>query len=495
MGIIVRQSIKTTLVIFFGALLGALTNYVYALVFTKPQLGFVTFFVYQAAFIQAIALMGTSALMQVYIQKYTDEPLKQKALVSFSSLVTLFACIIFTIGYYWFKDFIISHYQDQDRANLEKYYWLTPFTVVCWAFMTLFDHYLMSQHKVAISAFMREVMVRLLTIVFLILFVLGLIDFNQFVALIVATYLVPAVILLWISLRIRGFGFTLNFNAFNRQTYREIIHFCWYHLLLMASIYIIGYIDILMLAPLNKGGVATLAVYRIALFIISIMIIPYRAIATASFAVLNRTYIEESTDKLRILFDRLGNNILIVAVCMFCLIACNLDNVVAIFPAGYEDIKPIVFILMIGRIIDMATGMNNEFISISKYYKFNFRISILLVIISFVFMRYSIPKYGIYGAAWSSTFALAVFNILKMIFLWVKMGLQPINKKSALIIIAGAISYGLALLIPYCLNPVVDTIIRSSVVAASYLIILLLTGASPDLKDYLASVKANRRLF
>ena len=69
MGVVIRQSVKTTLVIFFGALLGALITYAYAFIFNKPELGFITNFIYQAAIIQVFTLVGTAPLLQIYTRK------------------------------------------------------------------------------------------------------------------------------------------------------------------------------------------------------------------------------------------------------------------------------------------------------------------------------------------------------------------------------------------------------------------------------------------
>jgi O-antigen/teichoic acid export membrane protein len=495
MGIVIRQSVKTTLVIFFGALLGALTTYAYAFIFNKHELGFITNFIYQAAIIQVFTLVGTAPLLQIYTQKYEEGGEERKVLITFSSAVVLLANIIFSIVYILLKDIIVSKYQLQDRPYIEQYYWLTPFLVLSWSYMTLMDQYLLSQHKVAISAFVREIILRLLNIISLFLFFYNIITFDQFVLSLVISYVVPSAILLYLAIRTKGFGFSFKFQTFKSKNYLEFIHFSWYHLLMVASMSLIGYIDIIMLAPLDKTGVASLAVYRNAIFVVSILSIPYRSIATASFAVLNRTYIEGNKNTIAALFNRLGNNLLIVAVGMCVLIACNLDNVVTIFPKGYEAIKPITLILMIGRLVDMATGMNNEVISISKYYKFNFRISSLLVLLSFVLMRYMIPIYGIYGAAWAATISLTVFNLGKMVFLWLKMDLQPFNKLSVGIIIAGSVSLIAGYFLPYVLNVIVDTAARSILILLVYVSTLLLLKVSPDLKDYLLAIKANKRLF
>lgn len=495
MGIVIRQSLKTSLVVFSGALLGAFINYVYAFVFNKTEIGFVTNLVYQAALIQVFTIAGTSYLMLVYNQKYPVGSDRRKMLIAFCLLLTFLAYVLFLAVYALLHSTIINKYQLADRPYIEKYYWVLPILVASSTFMNVIENYLISLHKVAASSFIREVTLRILNIIFILLAYNNIISFDQFVWSLVISYVLPAIAMFYVATRTVKFGISLNFNVFKNKDYTEFIRFCWYHLLTSVSINVLGYMDVIMLAPLGNEGVASLAVYRIAVFAISIMTIPYKAISSASFPVLNRTYLENSKQDLKELFDRLGNNLLIVTVAMFVLIACNLDNVVAIFPKGYEAIKPIVLILMIGKLIDMATGMNNELISISKYYKFNFRISAILVLLAFSLMRYMIPVYGIYGAAWAATIALAVFNIAKMIFLWVKLDLQPFNKNSLLIFLGGLLAYFLACIVPFIIHPIVDAIVRSIIITASYTLFLLLTGASPDLKDYLQSMRANRRLF
>ena len=215
----------------------------------------------------------------------------------------------------------------------------------------------------------------------------------------------------------------------------------------------------------------------------------------ASIPTLNKAYLSGDPKQLSSLFHRSGINILIAATAMFLLIACNLDNVVTILPDNYSTIKPIVLILMIGRMIDMATGFNSEVTSISKHYKFNFRISVLLLVMLVAFCYWLIPQYGDFGAAWATTIALALFNIAKMFFLWWKMKLQPFTKNSLLVVVAGMIAFAAGYWFPYILNPVADAIIRSLVIVIAYLGLLIWLKPSEDLNSYLASIKANKRLF
>ena len=143
----------------------------------------------------------------------------------------------------------------------------------------------------------------------------------------------------------------------------------------------------------------------------------------------------------------------------------------------------------------MATGLNSEVISISKHYKFNFRISLVLIALMFLFIGALVPSLGIYGAAWGATLSLIAFNICKVIFLWVKMRLQPFSRKSLGVVVAGVVAMAVVYFIPYRLHPLVDTCIRSIIMIAVYLGMLIILKPSTDLNEYLNTIKKNKRLF
>ena len=143
----------------------------------------------------------------------------------------------------------------------------------------------------------------------------------------------------------------------------------------------------------------------------------------------------------------------------------------------------------------MATGLNNEMISVSKHYKFNFYISLILVGMIFLFNRILIPVYGVYGAAFGTTLALVIFNISKLIFLWKKMRLQPFTKSSVWVLAAGVVTGIFSYLVPFIINPIIDVIIRSTMIVVIFGFLLVISKPSEDLNNFLDSVKKNKRLF
>lgn len=495
MGIVFRQSIKTSIVTLTGAVLGAFITFLYTYVLTKAEVGLVTNILFTGAIVQYMVMLGFSSTIAIFTQKYDEQDERRKTLFTLGIIVTLSAAAIFTVLFMMLKDPIINLYDVEDQPLLRKYYFLVPLLVVFWSMVSIFDNYLVAHVKIAISAFAREALLRMLNIALLGLLFLKIITVNQFIIGTVLVYLIPLAMLIVVASRTKGFGFSTNFSVFSKKEYRDIIHFSWYHVLMIVSMNILNYMDTLLLGPLDNNGIESAAVYSRAVLIAGMMMMPFRAMATSSLPILNDAYINGDNDKIKDLFSRAGINILIAGVGMFVLMGVNLDNAVAILPEGYEAVKPLVLILMLGKLIDMATGLNNELISISKYYKFNFWVSCLLVVMVYTLDRIYIPQYGTFGAAWVATASLATFNILKMIFLYAKMKLHPFTNGSLLVLVAGAIAAIAGYLLPYMWNPFVDAVIRSAVVMIVYLAMLLWLKPSHDLLTYISNIREHKRLF
>lgn len=495
MGIVFRQSVKATIVTLTGAVLGALVVWVGTKVFSKPELGLVTNLTLAGAIVQLLVILGTANLVLVYMQRYKYEDDRRKALLTLAVVTATVGTLIFSVLYFAFKDYVIQLYNEEDQLLIAEYYYLLPILVFFWGLMTIFDQYLISHVKISIPTFSREVILRFLNLTLLGLVFLNTISFHQYVISYACIYAIPMLIMVAVSTKTKGFGFTFNFKLFSWAEYKDMIHFSWYHLLVGASLTLLNFIDTLMLGPLDSNGIGAAAVYGVATFISSVTYMPYRAMANSSIPILNQAYIEKDNAKVNDLFSRAGINIFIAAIAMFLLIGLNLDNAVAILPLGYEAVKPLVIILMIGKVIDMATGLNNELISISKHYKFNFRVGVLLLVMVFVLDRIFIPQYGVVGAAWVATFSLAVFNAFKMIFLYRKMKLYPFTNKTWLVLVAAAITGAIGYIVPFILNPIVDTIVRSCVIMFIYCISLMWLRPSQDLSDFFSQIKENKRLF
>lgn len=495
MGIVFRQSIKTAIVTSAGAALGLLVVYLSAIYIPKQELGFSRLLLNNALIGSQIVLMGMHTTLYTLIYKYTHTDERRKVLITLSLLVPVTLTILYTIVYFMVRDRILVLFQPQDIEFVNKYFIWLPLYTFSWSMIILLEQYLGSQMKVALAGFMKEIVLRVANILLILLFGYGLIDFHIFIIASVLVNTIPVLFLYLLARKTEGFGISVNWKLLSLAEFKSIADFAFFHLFLNVSVILLISIDTIMLASLDKTGVEAVAVYFVAGSILSIYQIPYKAMGAASTPMLNKAFESKNHAEVEDMFTRAGVNILIVTMGMAAIIIPNLQNAVLLLGEQYKSIALVVLILMVGRTADMAAGLNNEMLSISKHYRFNFYLTAALVVVIVLLNLLLIPRYGIYGAAWSSSLALIAYNIIKLVFLWVKMQLQPFSKGSLLVVPCALIAAGAGYFLPFMQSPVLDALVRSIVIIIIYAVLILIAKPSADITSYLKTVRNNKRLF
>jgi O-antigen/teichoic acid export membrane protein len=503
MGIVFRQSAKNAIVVASGALLGALVIWLSTKYTTKQQLGFTRNLTNYAVALSQLLLLGLNSTLVVYIHRYANDEKKRKLLITLSLVLPIIFAAVFTVVYYFLKSWILTHFQPEDAPFMQRYFMWLPVYTALFIYMILLEQYLGSQMKVAVSAFMREVVLRVANIALILLFGLGYIEFSVLVIGSILIYLLPILIFLLLCIRIDGFGFSFRLRQFNTAEYKEMAHFSWYHFLLSISFLMMNYLDALALPLYDHKGFSSVAVYVVAVYIISFLLLPSKAMVPASFTVLAKAFSENDREKAKDIFIRASINILIPSIGIAVLLCCNLQNAVAVIQNGYAEIVPVFLILFIGNIFNIATGMNDQVLSIANYYKFNFYLSIALIGLLYLMIRILVPRYGIYGAAWSTTTVMLIFNFLKFLFVWKKLDMQPFSKNTVLVLIAGVPALAAGYFLPHFfetgrhiyVHTFFDVALRSSLIVIVYLVMLLWLKPSKDMEEYVASIRKNKRLF
>ncbi len=492
MGIVFRQSVKTSIVQLTGAALGA--GYVLATrrILPSQDVGLLNNFVYQYSVLQPFLMFGGYSVVFGYMQRYDEQNGKRSDILSIVFLLPIISAAIFCFFYFLLKAPIIARYQPADQPFLSRYYGWLPLAALVSTYAGLLEAFLASKHKAALAVVSREVIVRCCNLALVGLVYLGMLSFEAFFVGSVLLLLVPLITLtLWCT---READFQFSFRRFlDKKEERSVLHYSWFHLLAAASVTVMGFLDSLVVMPLCASS--AMAIYTTAQFIASLLILPYRSMTNAVSADLTNAYYARDTAKLKNIFGRSSVNMLIASGFMFVMIIPNLRNGLQLFPPAYTLAIPLVAILGIGRLVEVCTGVNAQMIAISPRYRFNFRNSVVLIIATLALDRWLIPKGGIVAAAWISTSCIAAFNIVNAVFLYYHDKLNPISLSTlkVLLIIAAVCAAGF--FIPSIQQPILDAAIRTPLCLIAYLAMLLSFKASTDLSQYLATVRTSRRLF
>lgn len=496
MGIVFRQSIKSTISTLSGALLGALIVYLTRHLLSEQQRGFRDNLTNQAVVAGQILLLGAHNTLGVFIHRYANDYRRRSSLLTYSLFVPLVAIALCSAIYLLARHSFIDWYQPIDRPMISRYFLWLPLFVFFFAYQALVETFLVSQMKVAKAVFLREVVLRLIQLIPIVLFGLGLLPFDYVIAGTVLAYIIPISLQLIIARSATEWRISFAWRQiFDRKEQHELIHFTWFHSLLSVSLMLLGTLDALLLGALSKDGLSAVGIYAVPILLMSFLQIPYKAMLMATYPILTQAYVASDFVKVKDVFARSSMNILIASVAMWLLIVCNIQHAIALLPPEFVVIKPLVLILSIGRIFDQATGMNDHLLSVSSHYKYNFYISLLLVLLVIALNWWLIPQYNLYGAAWASTIALLIFNLLKFFIVWRKLDVQPFSERTPLVVAAGALVFGLVSLIPPVGSLFVDAALRSGIILMLYGGLLVWWRPSPDLNAYLDTVRANKRLF
>ncbi|MGV3460427.1 MAG: lipopolysaccharide biosynthesis protein [Flavobacterium sp.] len=143
--------------------------------------------------------------------------------------------------------------------------------------------------------------------------------------------------------------------------------------------------------------------------------------------------------------------LLFIGALFYCCIVLGVEDLFMMLPT-YEKLKgaiPVIYVLGLSVVVNMATGFNGEIITYSKYYRFNLITVALLIAFNISFSLYGIhyTNLGITGVAWASFLSMALFNVAKLAFIYRKFGIHPFdNAYLKLVVIFGISLPGIYLL-------------------------------------------------
>ena len=104
MGIVFRQSIKTSIVILTGAIIGLLFTYWQTKVMIKTEIGVSKYIIYLAVVLQSFFLLGGPSIMLTFIHRYSKDEAKRTVLFSYILALPLVITLLFSIPYFFFAN-------------------------------------------------------------------------------------------------------------------------------------------------------------------------------------------------------------------------------------------------------------------------------------------------------------------------------------------------------------------------------------------------------
>ena len=493
MGVIIRQSIKNTVILYVGIIFGFVsTILLFPRILTPAQYGLTRLLFSLSMVCIQFAHLGTKNIIIRFFPYFRDSRESRGRFFSAILLISFFGFLLFTAIYLLFKGRFLVYYSDNSPLFTQYYLFLIPM-VFGILFFEVINNYIRALHDAVTGSFVHEVLLRALIIVMLVVYYYQLIPFVTFMIGFVGCYVLQPIFLL-VSLYWRG-DLTLSTPILQKRSkfLQGMGVYGGYSLLGGLTTLLVSNIDIIMLGAMMN--LSNTAVYAIAFYVGSVIAVPQRSILKIATPVLAGLLKEKKYDEISSLYKRTSLNQIIAGSLLYIGIWANLHNLMDLLPAAYQGAQHIILVIGFAKLFDMATGINGGIILNSKYFRFNLYVNIFLVILAISANYILIPIYGILGAAIATTLSIVVYNTIKLVFVWVKFSMQPFEWNTPVVIAIAAACLILSFQIPYLVNLFVDVIVRSLSITIVFIGTILLFGLSEDVKSLVREIRRRTKLF
>ena len=482
MGIVIRQSILTSIVSYAGIAIGYVNLlYLYPRFLDPEQIGLLRTVVDAALLLAPFAQVGLAQSILRYYPHFSSDRRRGQGFINFILLLSLFGYGIFLVIFLTFRNNFLSFFEDNAAVVSEFTVLILVLTFIVMV-MTLMEYYSRSLMKFVFPSLVREVGLRLLQGILVTLYFLKVLDFNQLLIGSVLIYLITLTALI-LYLALQGhLGTSIVYRSLSFGKKKEILAYSTLSLVTSGSMIIIGKLDSLMVTGL--AGLTANAIYTTAFYMATVIEIPKRAISQTSATLIARAFADHNMDEVKAIYQKSALNQFIIGALLLIGVWANLDNIFQMMPKGDIFQAGAVVVVWVGlaKLLDMAFGPNSEIIIMSRYYWFNMVTLIFLAAIVIISNYYLIPRMGILGAAYATAFSLAVFNAVKWIFVWVKLHLQPFRMAFIKVIFISAIVVGINLFLPKLSFVVADILYRSAILSIAYMGLILITRSSAEVE-------------
>ena len=422
MNVIKKQAFLSTIFSYGGVLVGFISQFfLIPHYLTEDQNGLLGVLLSYMYVLVQLSSLGFNAAGSRFFPYFRDETKGHKGFLFLGIITSLSGFLITTLGIVFLKDWLVNN-QEKSSLLADNFYLLIPITFATLLF-NLLDNYTKNLYDTVTGTFLAQFLQRFLILVSLLLLVFHWVDFQQYIyfwVLAVSLYVVP---MFWKATSLGGFSLKPDFSVMTPAFSRQFGLYSFLTILTGFSSMVILYIDKIMLSKLTT--LSDTGIYNTASFFGSVMGMSLLALNKAAQPIIADSFAKNDFANISTIYRKSCTTSLIVGCWIFLGIYLNLDNLFGFLPASYSAGKWVIIIISLGKLFDLATGLNGTILTLSKYYRYDTYLMVSLILITILLNLFLIPIYGMNGAAFALASATVYYNLVRYLLVWWKLGMQP----------------------------------------------------------------------
>jgi len=448
LGVVIRQSLKGTVLNYIGVLLGAFIQLFVVTEYLDPNVIGLTKVFYEASHLcSCLALLGVSAAGMRFFPYFKDESRNNNGFFFYYMMIPTVGSVLLTLLYVACKGPVNAFFSKGSSEFSDYFYMVIPLMVIL-AFWSAFENYSNIYKKIAFPKGIREIGQRLLLLVCYLLFAFKYIDLDGLINSMVLAYgLCMLAVFVYIS-RVAPVSLRHDSSFLTKDLKSQYFRYTGFLLLSVVSSNIMAQLDIFMLSSVKN--LYSAGVYTIVLYIAMVADMPTRSISAISTPIAAEALKNGDSGKANDLYRQVSIHQLMASSLILLFIWINLDNVFEIIPNGelYQVGKYAILFIGLSRVLYGTVNFGNIMIQFSKYYYWTLTLSVFLTVLTIFTNLLFIPMFGISGAALATLLTSVISYSFQQYIVQRKIHANPFTLKTLLMLAIIGLLLALNMLIP-----------------------------------------------
>ena len=429
MGIVARQSIKGTLATYLGVAVGIVTTFfIQTKALTPDEIGLIDVLLQCALLFSGIAQLGTNSSAMRYYPFFKDEEHRDHGFFGWTLLVPLVGFAIFLVVFLVCKNPIVAYFSKDSTAFGEYVYFVIPLAFFM-LYISVFETNSNLLMRIVLPKFVREVGLRVMTLVVYLLYFYKVLDFKGVVISFCVFYGLATLVNIIYLLSLQRVSFKVEKGFVKKELKRDFLLYTLFMITSALAGNVMPMLSKFFIAGMVSFRLA--GVFTIATNIAAIVEMPYRSLGAISRPQISDAMAHQDVKAADDLCKNVALHQYLAGTFVLFFIWINIDLIFGLLPNGeiYKLGKWAVLMLALGRLVYSTFGVTTTVLSYSKFYFYSLIFTVLLTLMSFFMNRWFVPKWDINGGALAYLLSYTIYYILLLAFIKLKIGVLPLTKK------------------------------------------------------------------
>ena len=485
MGVIKKQGIQNTIVIYTGIIIGFIS-----LLFIQPQLlsptelGLIRVLLSFSSLLAAVLPLGSPNINVKYLPKFFNAQQKHHGFFGLMLLFPLAGIIIGCGILFLLKNWIIGFYSEKSPLFTNYFYLVAPLAIFI-TFIYSFNSYCNAIFKTVFPSFLNDILNRVLFIAIILLYFFKWIDLDEFVLSFTLIYGIQTAVLFVYVLMTGNPGFRPDIKFTEENVgFRFILRYGLIVSFTTISSVSLKFLDSVFLAKYNLESVG---IYSVAAFIALIIETPLNSLERIANSKISHHLAENNHGEIKKIYFTSSRYLMLLGGFLLVMVIVNIHDMLLLLPPVYQSGEIVTIIISVGAFVNMATGVNYPILMNSSKYVWGSVFLLVLLVTAIVgnWIMIDVLGWGILGAAIATSFSSAFYNLLKFLFIWKNFRMQPFNIQSLKIIFCIVISLAAGWFLPLTLSPITNMLLRSLAVILTYGTFTYFFNIVPEFHSYI----------